>query len=115
MTNSSPLEAATVTYERLVTKLTKENLWLYILTELQIQPMYAYEIAKTLKNKHKIQIATVTAYVVLYKMRREGLVERRGPGRNPLSGRRYYGITELGRHTLQKGRDFLNDVLESIS
>jgi len=105
-----------VSYERLVSKLTKENLWLYILTELEKQPMYAYEIAKTLKNEHKIQIATVTTYVVLYKMRREGLVERRG--KSPLigrPGRRYYGITDLGKQALQKGRDFLRDALEAIS
>lgn len=105
-----------MSYERLVSKLTKENLWLYILTELEKLPMYAYEIAKTLKNEHKIQIATVTTYVVLYKMRREGLVERRGKA--PFLGRpsrRYYGITGLGRETLQKGRDFLRDTLEAIS
>jgi DNA-binding PadR family transcriptional regulator len=105
-----------VTYERLVSKLTKENLWLYILTELVKQPMYAYEIAKTLKNKHKIPIATVTAYVVLYKMEREGLITVKAKtSRLGRPDRKYYEITDKGRDVLERGKQFLRETLEVIS
>jgi DNA-binding PadR family transcriptional regulator len=105
-------------YERLVEKLTKENLWLYILTMLKNGPMYGYEIASRLKSDFKIPIATITAYVVLYKMEREGLVERMEPSQ--VEGGRvnirkvYYRETDKGRETLEKGIEYLKSRLQLL-
>lgn len=107
-------------YERLVEKLTKENLWLYILTMLKERPMYGYEIAGRLKTGFNIPIATITAYVVLYKMEREGLVERsvehpEVPAGSRINVRKvYYRQTEKGREMLGKGIEFLRNRLQLL-
>lgn len=102
-------------YGRLLRKLTKENLWLYILRMLTERPMYAYEINKNLKGRYGFSTATVTVYVVLYKMLREGLVES-GEKESVLGrpDRQYYEITALGRENLQKGIDFLGETLRKL-
>ncbi|MEM3737294.1 MAG: PadR family transcriptional regulator [Candidatus Bathyarchaeia archaeon] len=105
-----------MTYNRFVAKLTKENLWLYILTELVRQPMYAYELARALKVKYEIQVATVTTYVVLYKMAREGLIRKReGKPLSTKPSRVYYEITDRGRWVLEGGKKFMGEVLRKLS
>ncbi|MEM1547491.1 MAG: PadR family transcriptional regulator [Thermoproteota archaeon] len=105
-------------YERLVEKLTKENLWLYILTMLREKPMYGYEIAGKLRSDFKIPIATITAYVVLYKMEREGLVERsvepEARGGRINVRKVYYKQTEKGRNTLEKGIEYIKSILQTL-
>lgn len=98
--------------KRLVSKLTKENLWLYILTELSKKSMYAYEIARVLKEKYEIPVATVTTYIVLYKMEREGLIKKRNSG--GMLGRKYYVITEKGATALIDGKKFLDRVIKML-
>jgi len=105
-----------LSFKKLVSKLTKENLWLYILAELSAKPMYAYEIAKTIKEKYGIPVAKVTTYVVLYAMKREGLIEKKikSPSlSNP--SRKYYGITEKGLRVLEESRSFLRRILEVLT
>lgn len=103
-------------YDRLVNKLTKENLWLYILKMLVEGQMYAYEINKKLEEKFGFSTATVTVYVVLYKMQREGLIrvreEKSVLGR---PDRKYYEITERGRKVFQEGIQFLEEVFRKLS
>ena len=103
-------------YKRLVTKITKENLWLYILKMLMGRPMYAYEISKGLSERFSFSAATVTVYVVLYKMQREGMIriaeERASLGRPT---RKYYAITDEGRENLLKGKTFLEGVVRALS
>ncbi len=106
----------TLAYERLVRKLTKENLWLYILRMLVERSMYAYEIKKALVERFKISAATVTVYVVLHKMELEGLI-RRGK-RMSVFGRPdriYYEITDQGHEALKSGKDFLESSLRNLS
>lgn len=103
-------------YTRLVNKITKENLWLYILKMLMDRPMYAYEISKSLKDKFGFSTAVVTVYVVLYKMRREKLI--RGGEKKSVLGRpdrKYYEITEEGRSSLQDGIKFLEGVVSKLT
>lgn len=61
--------------DRLITKLTKENLWIYVVKLLMERPMYGYEIAREIRERFNINITNVGVYVVLYKMERDGLVE----------------------------------------
>lgn len=102
--------------KKLVSKLTKENLWLFILAELSKKPMYAYEIARIIREKYGISTAKVTTYVVLYSMKREGLIEKRikSPSlSNP--SRKYYGITEKGLKILGESLGFLRNILNRLS
>jgi len=103
-------------YDRLRTKLTKENLWLYILRMLIERPMYAYEISKTLTDKFGFSTATITVYVVLYKMLFEELIkikkEEPGVGR---PDRKYYEITEKGIKNLKMGIEFLEKTINKLS
>ncbi|MGP3667541.1 MAG: PadR family transcriptional regulator [Candidatus Bathyarchaeota archaeon] len=98
--------------KRLISKVTKENLWLYILTELSTRSMYAYEIAKVLKEKYQIPVATVTTYIVLYKMEREGLIKKRDS--EGMFRRKYYIITEKGFLALDNGKKFLNKIIKML-
>jgi len=102
-------------YDRLVTKLTKENLWLYILRMLSERPMYAYEISKNLKNRFHFSVATVTTYVILYRMQFEGLIRVKTEKIDPRrADRKYYEPTEKGLETLQKGKSFLQEVITRL-
>ena len=110
------MASGTPAYNRLVNKVTKENLWLYILKMLMDRQMYAYEIRKNVKEKFGFSTATVTVYVVLYKMQREGLigggVEESVQGRPE---RKYYEITEKGRKVFQDGLHLLEDIVRKLS
>ena len=101
--------------ERLQEKLTKENLWLYILQLLRTRELYAYEIRDKIKDAFGFETAKITIYVVLYKMEREGLVnsvtERR---ENANTTRRYYKPTEAGMRALEGGKVLLRKALESL-
>lgn len=103
-------------YTRLVNKITKENLWLYLLKMLMNRKMYAYEINKEMKDVFGFSTATVTVYVVLYKLRREGLIQM-GETRSVLGrpDRKYYEITEEGKTALQDGIKFLEDVVKKLT
>jgi PadR family transcriptional regulator PadR len=103
-------------YERLVRKLTKENLWIYILRLLQEREMYAYEIKKTLNERFAVNPATVTVYVVLYGMERERLIAVKGANiSSARRDRKYYAITGHGRETLNSGIAFLKETLDKVS
>ena len=79
------------------------------------RPMYGYEIGKGLRQRFGFSTATVTTYVVLYKLQREGLIkveqEVEGQGR---PNRKYYTITDLGRKEFEKGRELLQQTLRSL-
>jgi len=79
------------------------------------RPMYAYEIGKELRRRFGFSTATVTTYVVLYKLHREGLIgveeEAESQGRPK---RKYYALTDLGRKEFQRGRRLLQDTLRLL-
>jgi DNA-binding PadR family transcriptional regulator len=77
--------------------------------------MYAYELSKTVQTRFDFTPATVTVYVVLYKMQREGLIQR-GEER-PVKGRptrKYYQITDAGREAYRRGLAFLATTLRRL-
>ncbi len=93
-------------YERLVEKLTVENLWLYILRLLQEKPLYGYEIRKRIQERFDFSPAVITVYVVLYKLQREELVKKVSVKGANSSQRKYYSITEKGVEVLGAGKKF---------
>ncbi len=78
--------------------------------------MYAYEIAKMIKIQFGFSIATITVYVVLYKMLNEELIcINKEMSNEARSDRRYYKITDKGEKTLEKGRELIKNFLAKIS
>jgi PadR family transcriptional regulator PadR len=101
--------------DRLRVKITKEVLWLYILRLLKERPMYAYELKQKIKETFGFEPATVSSYVVLYKLEKEGYVtaewQESGTGK-PL--RKYYKLTPEGEKLLEEGITFLEDILSKL-
>lgn len=94
--------------KRLKDKLTKENLWLYIVKELAEEPMYAYKVKVMLREKYNINVATVTVYTVLYRMEREGLITKvRGDETT-------YRATERGLEQLNKALAFMKGIVQLL-
>ncbi len=101
--------------QRLGEKLTKENLWLYILNLLKSEELYAYEIREKIRSAFGFETATITVYVVLYKMEREGLVSSESrKGADGGATRRYYRPTEEGIKALDAGRELLRKTLKTL-
>ena len=77
--------------------------------------MYAYEIGKGLRERFGFSTATVTTYVVLYKLQREGLIEiEREVGGQGRPNRKYYSITDLGRKEFEKAMQFFKETLHLL-
>ncbi len=114
-TAASQDESPSKAYLRLKSSATRENLWLYILRMLLDRPMYAYEIGKGLSNRFGFSTATVTVYVVLYKLQRENLIRSEQEASfQERPSRKYYAITDLGKEELKRGRKFLQDILRLL-
>jgi len=101
--------------ERLVRKTTKENLWLYILSILKGGAMYGYQLRDEIQRRFGFQVGEVTSYVVMYSLRKQGLVrilreERRKQG----LARKYYSITPAGKALLSKGISHLRELSERL-
>ena len=100
--------------ERLTSKLTKENLWIYILRLLQEGPKYGYELREEIKKRFDFMPGKVTSYAVLYSLRREGLVdvqEMKGSGEVT---RKYYVITEKGQSAMKQAKAFIKKLLNHV-
>ncbi|MEM1873572.1 MAG: helix-turn-helix transcriptional regulator [Acidilobaceae archaeon] len=73
--------------------------------------MRAYDVLKQIRERFSIDVATVTAYVVLYKMTREGLIERY----TSPTGETLYRATMKGREALREAVSFLRKISEELS
>ncbi|AIF69554.1 PadR family transcriptional regulator [Palaeococcus pacificus DY20341] len=101
--------------ERLQEKLTKEVLWIYILSLLKERPMYAYELKNKIKEKFGFEPATVSSYVVLYKLEKEGYVTAEWQeSETGKPSRKYYALTEKGGKLLKEGTDFIENMVEKL-
>ncbi|MGB9729282.1 MAG: PadR family transcriptional regulator [Thermoprotei archaeon] len=99
-------------YQRLVKTLTKGNIWLYVCRSLLEKPKYGYEIVKELKEKYKLNAATVTIYMVLQKMENEEIIRPlSGTG---LPGIKYYQLTEKGQQLFKNGILFIEERLKIL-
>ncbi|MEM3032113.1 MAG: PadR family transcriptional regulator [Nitrososphaerota archaeon] len=102
-------------YERLVRKVTHENLWLYILTLLKEGPLYGYELRKLIEERFGFKPGQVTAYLVLYRLVGAGYIRVVGESRGSRGpSRRYYEITDKGLEVLGKARVFLSEILGKL-
>jgi PadR family transcriptional regulator PadR len=101
--------------ERLRSKITKEVLWLYILRLLKERPMYAYELKQKIKDAFGFEPATVSSYVVLYKLEKDGYVTAEWQeSENGKPSRKYYKLTPEGEALLKEGVKFLEETLAKL-
>ncbi|MHA1506115.1 MAG: PadR family transcriptional regulator [Candidatus Asgardarchaeia archaeon] len=100
---------------RLKEKITKENLWIYILTLLKKRPLYGYEIRKLIREEFDFAPAMVTSYVVLYKLQKDGYVTSEWQ-KNPIGRpqRKYYKITPKGLKLIEEAKKYLTDLFEKL-
>lgn len=100
--------------DRLKRKVTKEVMWVYILKLLKGRPMYAYEIKNEIKNRFNWDPATITSYVVLYRLQSEGYVTAKWGDEETNPRRKYYYITEKGEKLLKDGEEFLRGMIKLL-
>jgi len=93
--------------ERLKRKITIENLWLYIINILLEKPTYAYDVKKRIVERFGFRPATITVYTVMYKMVREGLLEKDENG--------VYRVTEQGRRAYEEALKLLEEIVMMLS
>ncbi len=99
---------------RLREKLTKENMWLYVLSILRERPAYPYEISDVIERKFGWRPARVTAYIVLRSLLSKGYVKMVKKKGATGKMRNYYEITEAGVKLFEKGIKFLEDTKEIL-
>ncbi len=93
-------------FERFQKSITKDNLWIYVLTLLKKGEMYPYEIRREVKERFGFMPGNVTAYIVLKKLEAGGYVKKSKTERVGGPVRGYYRITEKGGKELKKALDF---------
>ncbi|MFX1264371.1 MAG: PadR family transcriptional regulator [Promethearchaeota archaeon] len=96
---------------RLVKKLTKEVLWIYILRLLQERPLYGYEIKTLVTERFGFSPALVSGYAIIYRLTRDGLIEGQTSSD---STRKYYEITDKGQNAMQQAKQFLSTTLSNV-
>uniref|UniRef100_A0A7J3I711 PadR family transcriptional regulator n=1 Tax=Ignisphaera aggregans TaxID=334771 RepID=A0A7J3I711_9CREN len=96
--------------KRLKRKITVEVLWIYIAKALKnAQPLRAYEIRKKLRELYGLRISTITVYSVVYRMYREGLLERTNVG-----GENLYRLSRKGLEELEKALKLIESIVDML-
>lgn len=96
---------------RLVNKLTKEMLWMYILRLLQERPHYGYEIKQLIQDRFGFSPATVSGYAIIYRLIKDGLIEEQRTSDSP---RKYYAITMKGESAMSEAKQFMTKTVNLV-
>lgn len=96
--------------QRFKKSLTKDNLWIYILTLLKGKELYAYEIRKEVRKRFGFRPGNVTAYFIMKKLRRGRYIEKTRCDNGMGPERTYYTITPKGREEVKKAMDFYREM-----
>lgn len=111
MTEDSKPSPTPRAMHRLVNKLTKEMLWIYILRLLQERPHYGYELKQLVTERFGFSPATVSGYAIIYRLIKDGLIAEQRSSDSP---RKYYEITELGKSAMKDAKEFLSKTLSLV-
>ncbi|MFN7991143.1 MAG: PadR family transcriptional regulator [Candidatus Micrarchaeia archaeon] len=96
--------------KRLTTLLTSGNLWLYILSLISKEgELYAYALDERIEKDFSFRPNKIMVYIVLYKLEGEGLIASKFVER-----RKYYKLTDEGRKTLQRAREYFKTLSERL-
>ncbi|MCD6301414.1 MAG: PadR family transcriptional regulator [Staphylothermus sp.] len=95
---------------RLRRKLTIENLWIYIMKILIVhKEIRAYDARKLLRTMFGINAPSITIYGVIYRMTREGLLEKVTRNNETL-----YRPTSKGLEAYHEGIKLLENILQKL-
>ncbi|MFH1237684.1 MAG: helix-turn-helix transcriptional regulator [Candidatus Aenigmatarchaeota archaeon] len=83
---------------------TYDCLWPYILRILREKPMHAYVLRAETERRFGFRPGNVTAYRVLYSLRKKGYVEKTKDGMKQV-----YNITPKGKKLLKDAARFYRD------
>ncbi len=100
---------------RLKKKTTAEMLWPYFLKLLKERPMYGYELRQQVQKRFGWKPATVTSYVVLYRLQRKGYVTMGWKEQRGKPARKYYKITKNGEELFREGIKYLKEFCAKLS
>ena len=92
--------------ERLIKKVQKENLWMFILRLIEKNSMYGNEIREKIKNSFGFWCGNMTAYKVLYLLKNGGYVNS-----EKKNGKVYYKATQKGIKELKEAENFLKSLI----
>jgi DNA-binding PadR family transcriptional regulator len=95
--------------QRLEKSNTTENLWIYILALLEIQPRYGWEIPALIEKEYHFRPGKITPYRVFYRLEQDMFVKSSTAER-----RRTYHITAKGKNELNKAKVYLKNLLAGI-
>ncbi len=98
--------------DRLKRKITTENLWMYIIKILMDEgkPLRAYTVKKKLCEKYGFKIPAITVYTVIYRMTREGLLEKKQVDSDTL-----YTVTKIGEEAFNDAINILKDTINKLT
>lgn len=94
---------------RLKSHLSRDVLWMYVLSVLKQKPMHAYGLRKEIHERFGFQPGNVTAYVVLYKLESRGFVSSLQEG-----NRKTYKVTKKGLDLFEKAKGMLKEVEKKL-
>jgi DNA-binding PadR family transcriptional regulator len=80
---------------------TYDCLWPYILRILRDKPTHAYVLRSEIEQRFGFRPGNVTAYRVLYSLKKKGYVDKRKEGMKQV-----YSITQKGRSLLRQAAKF---------
>ena len=92
-------------FDHFRSSLTRGNLWLYVLSELELGDATPGELRTRVEKKHGFAPAAITFYSVIYRLRREGLVKRSSE-----SFRSAYSATSEGKAELARALSYIDEV-----
>lgn len=96
-------------FERLVKSNTKENLWIYILSMLQKEPHYAWDLHSLIEKEYGFKPGNITPYRVLYRLEEQGFVKSEAKERRVV-----YKMTDMGKKELEKVKEYYSEIIKKI-
>jgi len=88
-------------FDKLERNNTYDCLWPYVLRILRDKPTHAYVLRGEIEQRFGFRPGNVTAYRVLYSLKKRGYVEKRKEGMKQV-----YSITKKGRSLLRQAARF---------
>jgi len=87
---------------RLSNAISHGNIWLYVLSLMKREKVYAYTLPEKINEKFGFSPSRLMTYFVLYKLKKEGLIKSYFSKR-----RKYYKLTSEGKKSLENAKKTL--------
>lgn len=100
---------------RMKKKTTAEMLWPYFLKLLKERPMHGYELKQEVQKRFGWKPPTVTSYIVLHRLQRDGYVVSEWKQQRGKPSRKRYRITKKGEELLKEGLKYLKTLCVKLS